>query len=146
MSCLVNRAVRNPMVAARKTLEFMALAEFLAWDAPGGATWQPIEGIPQAMAPASGIHVVIQNEVGRVIGNHLAENRPGCRVLANPGVVPRVQSEHNFRIPNIAVICVPVSRNAIEIADPILPIEILLSGDPVETWTNVWAYTNMPSA
>jgi hypothetical protein len=62
------------------------------------------------MAPASGTHAVIQSEVGRLIGNHLAEHRPGYRVLSNPGVVPRVETEHNFRIPDIGVTCGPVPR------------------------------------
>jgi Uma2 family endonuclease len=124
---------------------FMTLAEFLAWDAPGGPAWQLIDGVPEAMAPASGTHAVMQGEVGRLIGNHLAAHRPGCRVLTNPGVVPRVNSEDNFRIPDLGVTCSPVPRGVIEIAEPILLIEILSPGNTVETWTNVWACTNIPS-
>jgi Uma2 family endonuclease len=97
---------------------FMTLAEFLAWDAPGGPAWQLIDGVPEAMAPASGTHAVMQGEVGRLIGNHLAAHRPGCRVLTNPGVVPRVNSEDNFRIPDLGVTCAPVPRGVIEIAEP----------------------------
>lgn len=78
-------------------------------------------------------------------GNHLAEHRPGCRVLSNPGVVLRVNSENNFRIPDLGVTCTPISRGAIAVAEPILLIEILSPVNLVATWTNVWAYTNIPS-
>jgi Uma2 family endonuclease len=133
------------MVAVRKSPTFMTLAEFLAWDAPSGPPWQLIDGVPRAMAPPNGTHSVMQGEVGRLIGNHLTAHRPGCRVLINPGVIPRVDSEHNFRIPDIGVTCAPIPRGVIEIAEPILLIEILSPGNAKETWTNVWAYPNIPS-
>jgi Uma2 family endonuclease len=133
------------MVAVLKRPAFMTLAEFLAWDAPNGPAWQLVDGVPEAMAPASGTHAVIQGEVGGLIRNHLAAHRPGYRVLTNPGVAPRVKSEENFRIPDLGVTCAPVPRGVIEIAEPILLIEILSPGNTVETWTNVWAYTNIPS-
>jgi Uma2 family endonuclease len=133
------------MVAALKRPEFMTVAEFLAWDAPSGPAWQLINGVPQAMAPVSGTHAVIQSEVGALIRNHLAAHRPGCRVLSNPGVVPRVESEESFRIPGIGVTCTPVPRGVIEIAEPILLIEILSPGNPAQTWANVWTYPTIPS-
>jgi Uma2 family endonuclease len=95
------------MVAVLKVLEFMTIAEFLAWDAPSGPAWQLIDGVPRAMAPASGTHAVMQTEVGALIRNHLAAHRPGCRTLTNPGVAPRVDLENNFRIPDIGVTCSP---------------------------------------
>ncbi len=41
------------MPAALKSPSLMTLAEFLAWDAPGGTAWELIDGVPQAMAPAN---------------------------------------------------------------------------------------------
>jgi Uma2 family endonuclease len=133
------------MVAVLKVPEFMTVAEFLVWDAPSGPAWQLIDGLPQSMAPASGTHAVMQGEVGRLIGNHLAEHRPGCRVLTNPGVIPKLESEDNFRIPDLGVTCAPIARGVIEIAEPILLIEIPSPGNPMQTWTNVWACTTIPS-
>jgi Uma2 family endonuclease len=49
----------------------MDTAEFLAWDAPGNGRWQLIDGQPQAMAPASETHNIIQGELGALIRNHL---------------------------------------------------------------------------
>jgi Putative restriction endonuclease len=83
----------------------MTVAEFLAWDAGDGRLWQLVDGEPQAMAPASRTHGAIQAELCRLVANHLAERSSLCSVLANPGVVPRVQAEHNVRIPDLAVIC-----------------------------------------
>jgi Uma2 family endonuclease len=133
------------MVAVLKSSEFMTIAEFLAWDAPSGPAWQLFDGVPRAMAPASGTHAVMQNEVGGLIRDHLLAHRPGCRALTNPGVILRAGSDNNFRIPDLGVTCAPIPRGVIEIAEPILLIEILSPGNPLETWTNVWAYTSIPS-
>jgi Uma2 family endonuclease len=133
------------MVAVRKPPEFMTVAEFLAWDAPGGSRWQLFNGVPRAMAPANGTNAVIQNEVGRLVGNHLYEHRPGCVALGNPGVTPKIDSEEHFRIPDIGVTCTPVPRGAAAIAEPLLLIEILSPSNAMQTWQNVWAYTTIPS-
>jgi Uma2 family endonuclease len=124
-------------------LKPMTVAEFRVWDAPGGSAWQLIDGVPVAIA--SGTHALMQGEVGGLIRNHLAAHRPGCRVLSNPGVVARLDSEDNFRIPDLWVTCTPIPRGTIEIAEPVLLIEILSPGNARQTWTNVWAYTSIPS-
>jgi hypothetical protein len=133
------------MDAAIQLPEPMTVAAFLEWDAPDGTRWQLVDGVPQAMAPANGTHAVIQAEVGALIRNHLAEHRPGCKALANPGVIPLKDSERNFRIPDIGVTCAPVRRGVVEIAEPLLLIEILSPGNAAQTWFNVWAYTSIPS-
>jgi hypothetical protein len=85
-------AALRTMAAVRKSRAFMTLAEFLVWNAPSRPPWQPIDGVPQAMAPANGTHSVMQSEVSGLIRDHLAVHRPGCRVLTNLGAVPRVDS------------------------------------------------------
>lgn len=133
------------MTAAGNIPEFLTVTRFIAWDAPGGAVWQLVDGMPQAMAPASGTHAVIQGEVGSLIRNHLAARAPDCRMLINPGVVPRLQSDNNFRIPDIAVTCAPIRRGEVAIADPVLVVEILSPSNQPETWPNVWSYATIPS-
>ncbi len=123
----------------------MTVAEFLAWDAGDGRLWQLLDGEPQAMAPASRTHGALQNELGRLIANHLAETSSLCSVLANPGVVPRVQAEHNVRIPDLAVTCSNYESEEPVISDPVLIVEILSPSNAAETWANVWAYTTIPS-
>lgn len=133
------------MEAARKSPGLMTVAEFLAWDAPDGPPWQLIDGIPEAMAPANGTHAVMQGEIGRLIGNHRAVHRPGCRVLTNPSVIPRLAKAENFRIPHLGVTCTPIPRGVVEVAEPILLVEILSAGNAAQTWFNVWSYPSIPS-
>src|ERR1700730_11873855 len=97
------------------------------------------------MAPASRTHGALQNELGRLIANHLVERSSLCSVLANPGVVPRVQAEQNVRIPDLAVICSDYEAEEPVIADPVMIVEILSPSNAAETWANVWAYTTIPS-
>ncbi len=123
----------------------MTVQEFLAWDAPSGPPWQLVDGEPQAMAPASRTHGTIQTELGRLIGNHLSDRGSPCSVITNPGVIPRVRSQSNFRIPDIAVTCTPYQDEEYAVSNPVLVIEILSPSNQPETWTNVWAYTTIPS-
>lgn len=97
------------------------------------------------MAPASGTLALMQSETGGLIRNHLAAHCPGCRGRSNPGVVARVGSENNFRASDTGVACTPIPRGVIEVAEPVLLIEILYPGNSMPTWTNVWACTNIQS-
>jgi Uma2 family endonuclease len=133
------------MEAAVRIPTFMTVREFLAWDAPPGPPWQLVDGEPSAMAPASRTHKAIQGELGRLIGNHLVERGSPCSVLPSSGVVPRVRSESNFRIPDLAVTCSPYREEEYTITDPVLVVEILSPSNQAETSANVWAYTTIPS-
>jgi Uma2 family endonuclease len=123
----------------------MTVAEFLAWDAPGNQLWQLVDGEPQAMAPASVTHGAIQAQLARLIGNHLEERASPCRVVTAPGVIPRVQAEINFRIPDLGVTCASYDSEDFALAAPVLVIEILSPSNQAETWSNVWTYTTIPS-
>jgi Uma2 family endonuclease len=123
----------------------MTVDEFLAWDSGDDCRYELVDGEPRAMAPASTVHGFLQNELGRLIGNHLREAAPGCDVVANPGIVPRLLSEHNVRIPDLAVTCSPLAAGQATLPDPVLLIEILSPSNQAKTWTNVWAYTSIPS-
>lgn len=133
------------MDAALTIPELMTLAEFLQWDAPPGPPWQLIDGEPRAMAPAAETHAGMQAEIGGLIRDHLRRARSPCRVLTNAGIIPKVGSENNFRIPDLLVTCAPDQRGRIAVPDPILLIEILSPSNRAETWANVWAYTTLPS-
>jgi Uma2 family endonuclease len=124
----------------------MTVDEFLKWDSGDALRYELADGEPRAMAPASTIHGFLQNELGSLIRNHLRDKASGCEVVANPGVVPRLLSEHNVRIPDLAVTCSPLAAGQATLPDPVLLIEILLPSNQAKTWTNVWAYTSIPSA
>jgi Uma2 family endonuclease len=123
----------------------MTVAEFLAWDPPTQTYWQLVDGEPQAMAPASRTHGAIQNQLGFLIARHFEERGSPCSVVTAPGVIPRVQSETNFRIPDLAVTCASYETEESALSDPVLVIEILSPSNQAETWANVWTYTTIPS-
>ncbi|HLI63315.1 MAG TPA: Uma2 family endonuclease [Terriglobales bacterium] len=123
----------------------MTVAEFLAWNPPTLQLWQLVDGEPQAMAPASRTHGAIQNELGSLIRNHLAESGRPCSVITTPGVIPHVQSDTNIRIPDLAVTCSGYDTEESALTDPVLLIEILSPSNQAETWANVWTYTTIPS-
>jgi Uma2 family endonuclease len=124
----------------------MTLDEFLAWE-PGDRTrrtWQLIDGEPAAVAPGSETHAALQSEIARLLGNHFVEQGSDCRVLTEPGIVPRVRANRNYRVPDLGVTCAPPSHNLM-IAEPVLLIEILSPSNEADTWANVWTYTTIPS-
>jgi Uma2 family endonuclease len=133
------------MTAAAKIPVRMTVAEFLAWSPPSEQLWQLVDGEPQAMAPASRTHGAIQSELGRLIGNALAERGSPCTVITTPGVIPHVQAQTNIRIPDLAVSCSPYGEEEQALTGPVLLIEILSPNNQAETYANVWAYTTIPS-
>ncbi len=133
------------MSAVPKIPVRMTVAEFLAWNPPTLQLWQLVDGEPQAMAPASRTHGAIQNELGSLIRNHLAESGRPCSVITTPGVIPHVQSDTNIRIPDLAVTCSGYDTEESALTDPVLLIEILSPSNQAETWANVWTYTTIPS-
>lgn len=135
------------MVALRKPIPTrMTLDEFLAWDPgdPTGCAWQLIDGEPVAMAPGSDAHGAIQNELGALLRNHLLTQASHCRVVTEPGIVPRVRSDRNYRVPDLGVTCAPPSHDLM-MPEPVLLIEILSPSNEPETRSNIWAYATIPS-
>jgi hypothetical protein len=57
------------------------------------------------VAPASESHAALQGEIGRRIGNHLIDQGGPCPLLSQPGIVPTVRANRNFRIPDLGVTC-----------------------------------------
>jgi Uma2 family endonuclease len=86
----------------------------------------------------------LQGEIGRLIGNHLLEQGGPCRLLSQPGIVPRVRSDRNFRIPDLAVTCAPPAQGLM-VPDPVVLIEILSPSNEAQTRANIWAHTTIPS-
>jgi Uma2 family endonuclease len=133
------------MPAVAKLPVRMSVQDFFEWESGDHRRYELVDGEPRAMAPASVIHGVLQNELGRLIGNHLREHRRDCRAAANPGVIPRLLSAHNVRVPDLGVTCSPVVPGQTTMPDPVLLIEILSPSNQSETWSNVWTYTTIPT-
>ena len=122
----------------------MTVAEFLDWPGDGsGRRFELVDGEPRAQDPASVTHGTIQAHIGALLINHLRGTR--CKVVMAPGIIPRVRASMNFRIPDIAVNCVPDERGQRALPDPILIIEILSPSNERETRENVWTYATIPA-
>jgi len=135
------------MVTLRKPpLARMTLAEFLEWEPADrlARSWQLIDGEPVAMAPGSRSHSAIQAELCSLLRDHLLERGSPCQVATEPGIVPRLRADRNYRIPDIGVTCAAPSADLM-LPEPVLLIEILSLSNEVTTWANVWTYASIPT-
>ena len=96
------------MTALRRPVG-MTVVDFQAWqpEEHPERRWQLMDGEAVCMAPASENHGRIQAEAAFLLTAHLRERRPGCDVVVAPGVVPRIRSATNQRIPDLGVTCSP---------------------------------------
>jgi Uma2 family endonuclease len=133
------------MSAANQLPAAMTVVEFLDWNPQDSDRWELIDGTPQAMAPASPRHGAIQSEAARLLGNHLAESQPTCRVVTEPGIQPKVRANLNVRVPDLAVTCAEWDPDDRVLHMPLLVVEILSPSNKADTWANVWSYVTIPS-
>lgn len=59
--------------------------------------------------------------------------------------MPRVNARENFRIPDLGVTCVPDAARQIATPEPILLVEVLSPSNKSSTWSNIWAFSTIPS-
>jgi Uma2 family endonuclease len=123
----------------------MTVRDFLDWCPEDGQRWELVDGTPRAMAPPRRRHGAIQGEMARLLGNHLAETDSPCTVIAAGGVVPRLLSASNLRVPDMLVTCTPEAENEATVSDPVLIVEILSPSNQTATRSNLWAYASIPS-
>src|SRR5215472_552339 len=133
------------MVVLAKIPVRMSVEEFLNWDSGDALKYELVDGEPSAMAPANRTHGVLQGRLATLINNHLDREQRPCSVVVEPGVVPRLLSDHNVRVPDLAVTCAPYETEEAVLVDPVLLIEILSPSNQARTWANIWAYTTIPS-
>jgi hypothetical protein len=127
-------------VAPKLVSHGMTVSEFIQWPGDGSRhAFQLVDGEPCAMAPASITHGILQTTLGRLLEAHLIANRPGCRVVTGPGVIPKLRADTNFRIPDLGVTCSPLDAGEMWLPDPVLVIEILSPSNRNETRANVGA-------
>ena len=132
--------------ALRELPQNMTVAEFLDWPGDGsGRTFQLVDGELRAMSPGSATHATIQANLARLIGNVLVASGTGCRITTEPGVITRIRSHMNMRVPDLGVTRTADAPGQQALPDPIALIEVLSPGNAADTWDNVWAYTTIPS-
>jgi Uma2 family endonuclease len=117
----------------------MTVDEFLDWAGDGsGQKFELIDGELRAMALASVSHGIIQANVAGILRSHLIGSRR--YVVVEPGVIPRVRSDANMRVPDLAVSCEVDDRGLHALTEPTLVVEILPPSNESETRENVWVY------
>jgi Uma2 family endonuclease len=127
--------------AARMTVE-----AFLALPGDGsGRIYELVHGEIRAQDAASDAHGSIQSRLNALLTLHLDKVRPGCRVVANPGIKPRLLAKWDYRIPELGVTCTPNRADVRETPDPILLVEVLSPSNEADTWSNVPLYATLPS-
>lgn len=131
---------------SQSTPSLMTVDEFLTWPSDGtGRILELVHGRIRAQDAASDAHGTIQSRLNVLIGNHLDVKRPGCRVVANPGIRPRLLAKWNHRIPELGVTCTPNRPDVHATPEPILLIEVLSPSKYDDTWSNVPLYATLPS-
>lgn len=134
----MSQALRRPL---------LTVDEFQDWEPPPGMEdlrWELVDGEPVAMAPPGLNHGAIQGMAGHLLIQHLLANRPSCRLLVTPGVIPRLRARFNERIPDLGVSCGRFTDGR-ALADPVLLVEILSPSNEAKTRANAWAYATIPS-
>jgi Uma2 family endonuclease len=132
--------------AAIKLPELMTVADFLDWPGDGtGRRYELVDGELRAQDPASDTHGTIQSNLNVAIGSHFRTMRPECRIVVNPGVALRLQTNWNYREPELGVTCKPNRSDVHMLPDPILLIEILSPPNYRDTWSNIPLYSTVPS-
>jgi Uma2 family endonuclease len=132
--------------ALRKLPQHMTVAEFLDWPVDGsGRTFQLVDGELRAMSPGSATHGTIQANLCWLIRNALVASGSGCRIVTKPGVITRIRSDINMRVPDLGITRTADAPGQQALPDPITLIEVLSPGNAADTWDNVWAYTTIPS-
>lgn len=125
----------------------MALAEFLAWepDDPTGARWQLRGGVPERIPPAPEAHGAIL----ALLAAHLVEHARrtgggGVRAAANVGLVPRLGTDREYRVADLALTRAPPSDGH-ALPDPVAAFEVLSPGDEARTRANLAAHATIPT-
>ena len=81
----------------------MIVADFVQWDGRTDTRYELAFGVPLAMAPPSGRHVVIQRNVMRTLDRQVGSP---CGVYTGGGVA-RSKDDDQFRLPDVFVSCEP---------------------------------------
>lgn len=75
------------------------------WNLPDGQRAELIDGKLYAMAPPSFIHQKLVQQLGRIIGNHIAAKKGDCEVIPAPFAVNLNADDKIWVEPDISVIC-----------------------------------------
>lgn len=120
----------------------ITVAEFYDWHDGTDVRYELVHGVPVAMAPPSGRHSVIVNNVQRSLERRLAGVGP-CRAYSSGGVALH-DADDECRLPDIFVSCEPVPSRCF--IAPRLVVEVLSPSTEKEDRTDkLDFYKSLPS-
>ena len=123
----------------------MTVEEFLDWDGGGHiGKLELVNGQIRAMAPASATHHMIQGNIFAAIHAHLKRSEGPCSAAPEASIVPRFDSRHNTRAPDISVTCEPVTAAKL-FPDPVIIVEVLSPSNEKQTWEAINACATIPA-
>lgn len=124
----------------------MTADEFLKWNGGvPGVVYELVDGVVRAQDAASTGHGGIHANLIRLIGNHLIDHHPRCRVIAAPGIRPHIAAHWNHRIPELAIACSQHQTGERHLDLPIVIVEVLSESNYRDTMSNVALYASLPS-
>jgi Uma2 family endonuclease len=105
-------------------LKLMTVDEFLSWAEGQEGRWELHDGVPVMMAPERSLHAETKAETYVALREAIRLNRLPCRVYPD-GMAIRTDAQATYE-PDASVVCGPrAPADAIEIADPIVVVEVL---------------------
>ena len=124
----------------------MTVAEFIDWPGDGVTkTWQLVDGEAKPMSPAATTHAAIQARIAYLISRHLDDTSAALTVFTEPAIVPKLGSDSNLRVPDVAIAPGVSVLGEIVLSGPLIIIEVLSPSNKRQTRENVWAYASMES-
>ena len=123
----------------------LTVDEFLLWADGVPGRWELVDGEPREVPPPVRTHSAVQSELIRLLGNWFVDSGRPCSALADGGVVPAFMSAYNMRMPDVVVTCTGYEKEERAISEPVVIAEVLSPSNQADTWSNVWAFTSVPS-
>lgn len=118
----------------------MTVAEFVRWDDGTATRHELAHGVPVAMAPPSGRHVVLTRNIARALDRQL---KAPCGAFVGGGVA-RQESDDEYRLPDLFVSCEPTPEHYFRY--PQLIVEVLSPSTEKEDRTDkLDFYRSLPS-
>lgn len=119
----------------------LAVAEFLLHDDGTDTRYELVDGVPVAMTPADGRHLVITSNVYDALA---AKLRRPCRAYFGGGVALS-DGDDRYRMPDVFVSCTPVPDSYVD--QPRLLVEVLSrSTELVDRTDKLDFYKEFPTA
>lgn len=129
-----------PSHAFRITVEFLKPPPD-----PHGRILELVHGEVRARDAVSDAHGTIRSRLDTMLANHVDARMPGCRVVVNPGIRPRILSRWNHCVPELGVTCAPNRPDEHTTPSPLLLVEVLSPSNRAATWDNGPLYTTLDS-